>query len=230
MNPTTVLLVVAKAPVPGEAKTRLTPPASPEQAAEIAAAGLLDTIDVALRTPAARTAVAWTGEIAAAIRCEELIPALAETTVVPQRGPGFADRLAAAHADTGRALPGHPVLQIGMDTPQVSPELLAASAAPLHQPHGPDAVLGPASDGGWWALGVREPGCAAVLRNVPMSHPDTGDRTLRALRAAGLRVELLPELSDVDTMVDARRVAEEVPGSRFAVAVQQVTMSTGSQL
>lgn len=229
MNQATVVLVVAKAPVPGKAKTRLTPPASQEQAAEIAAAGLLDTLDVVRRTPDVITVVAWTGDIAAASRCEELIPALAAVTVVTQRGPSFADRLAAAHADTGRARPGHPVLQIGMDTPQIDPDLLAASAAPLHERHGPDAVLGPASDGGWWALGVREPGHAAVLRNVPMSHPDTGEQTLRALRAAGLHVELLPEISDVDTMPDAQQVAAQVPGSRFADAVQRVTTSTRSQ-
>lgn len=228
MNPTTVLLVVAKAPVSGKAKTRLTPPASPEQAAEIAAAGLLDTIDAVRRTPDAIAAVAWTGESDAASGREELIPALAGATVVHQRGRCFAERLVAAHADIGRAQPGHPVLQIGMDTPQVSPDLLAASAAPLHEANGPEAVLGPASDGGWWALGVREPGFAEVLRDVPMSCPDTGDQTLQALRAAGLRVELLPELSDVDTMVDAQRVAQQVPDSRFAAAVQRA-MSTGSR-
>ena len=229
MSSRTVVLVVAKAPVPGRAKTRLTPPASADQAAEIAAASLLDTVDAVRSVPSGISAVAWAGELADAPRREEIAAALEDATVVAQRGRTFDARLAAAHADVGRALPGHPVLQIGMDTPQVTRDLLAASAEPLHAASGPDAVLGPASDGGWWALGVREPSCAEVLRSVPMSRSDTGDQTLRALRAAGLRVELLPELSDVDTMVDAQRVAEGVPGSRFAAAVRQVTMSTRSQ-
>ncbi|TDC95515.1 DUF2064 domain-containing protein [Saccharopolyspora aridisoli] len=228
MRSRTVVLVVAKAPVPGLAKTRLTPPASADQAAEIAAASLLDTLD-AIRTMGAKPVVAWTGEIAAARQAGEIAAALAGTTVLAQRGAAFGDRLAAAHADAGRAFPGSPVLQIGMDTPQVTPDLLAASAEPLHRVAGPDAVVGPASDGGWWALGLREPRFAEALRNVPMSRPDTGDRTLRALRASGLGVDPLAELSDVDTMVDAQLVAKSVPGSRFATAVEQVAIEIGDR-
>jgi hypothetical protein len=108
------------------------------------------------------------------------------------------------------------VLQIGMDTPQVHGALFDDAAAALR---GTDAVLGPAADGGWWGLGLHDPRHARVLLDVPMSTPDTGELTLRALRAAGLRVGMLPELSDVDTMADAARVVGEVPGSRFAVAV-----------
>ena len=105
-----------------------------------------------------------------------------------------------------------------MDTPQVDPDLLAEAAAPLR--HGAvDAVVGPAADGGWWALGLRDPRAAAVIADVPTSRDDTGERTVAALRAAGLRVGLLPELIDVDTAADAVAVAREAPGTRFAAAV-----------
>src|SRR2546427_100221 len=70
-----------------------------------------------------------------------------------------------------------------------------------------DAVLGPAADGGWWALGLREPSHAGALVGVPMSTEDTGARTLEALRGRGLRIGLLPELRDVDTADDAHAVA-----------------------
>ena len=83
----------------------------------------------------------------------------------------------------------------------------------------PDAVLGTANDGGWWALGVTRAQHAEALRDVPMSTADTGQHTRSALRARGLRTEELPELSDVDTMVDAEAVAATVPRSRFAAAV-----------
>lgn len=217
----TVLLVVAKAPVPGQAKTRLTPPATPRQAAAIAAVSLLDTLRAVRATPGTSPVVALTGRIDHAVRADELRAELAGMTVLAQRGDSFAARLAAAHADAAAALPGRPVLQIGMDTPQVTTELLAGCADALHRPGGPDAVLGPATDGGWWALGVVDARHAALLHGVPMSRPDTGARTLAALRAAGLRVELLPELTDVDHMAQARQVAGQLPGSEFAAAVRR---------
>ncbi|MDQ7805168.1 DUF2064 domain-containing protein [Amycolatopsis sp. A133] len=216
-----VLLVVAKAPIPGLAKTRLCPPATPAEAAEVAAAALLDTLDAVCAVPGAVPVVAMTGELGAAARAAEIGVALRRTTVLPQRGRDFGVRLANAHADAAAAHAGLPILQIGMDTPQVTPESLAAAAAPvLHGGH--DSVLGPAADGGWWALGLAEPRHAHVLADVPMSRDDTGERTLRALTASGLRPEQAARLSDVDTMADARSVAAACPGGRFARAVVAV--------
>ena len=207
------VLVLAKAPVPGQVKTRLCPPATPGEAARIAAASLLDTLDT---TRGRCTVVALVGSLADAERRAEVCTALAHCRVVPQRGATFAARLVAAHADAGGS---GPVIQLGMDTPQLDEALLDEAGRALGSC---DAVLGPARDGGWWALGVHDPRHARVLAGVPMSTPDTGALTLRALHAAGLRVTLLPELSDVDTMEDAERVAAVAPGSRFATAVAQV--------
>lgn len=214
------MLVVAKAPVAGFAKTRLTPPATPRQAARIAAAALLDTLDAAHAT-GAPVVVAMTGQLAGAERAGELRRALRTTTVLGQRGPTFADRLANAHSDAA-AVDGGATLQVGMDTPQLTAELLADAAARLSYV---DAVLGPATDGGWWALGLREPAVADAIRTVPMSRSDTGERTLHALRRNGLRVGLLAELSDVDTMADATRVAGSCAGGRFRAAVQEVMVA-----
>jgi glycosyltransferase A (GT-A) superfamily protein (DUF2064 family) len=174
---------------------------------------LLDTLDA---TRGRCTVVALVGSLADAERRAEVRAALARCRVVPQRGATFAARLVAAHADAGG---NGPVIQLGMDTPQLDAALLDEAGRALGSC---DAVLGPARDGGWWALGVHDPRHARVLAGVPMSTPDTGALTLHALHAAGLRVTLLPELSDVDTMEDAERVAAAVPGSRFAAAVAQV--------
>ncbi|HEY2699790.1 MAG TPA: DUF2064 domain-containing protein [Pseudonocardiaceae bacterium] len=219
-----ILLVVAKAPVPGLAKTRLTPPATPRQAAEIAAAALLDSLDAVSATPGAVPVVAMTGDLAKAVRAEELRSRLGRLVVVEQRGASFADRLANAHADAGRHRPGLPIVQIGMDTPQVTPALLAGTAAALDDA---DAALGPAADGGWWVLGLTNPADAVLLRDVPMSTPDTFRDTWTALDDARLRIGKVAELSDVDTMGDAVRVAEEIPESRFASAVHAVLADVG---
>lgn len=204
------LLVVAKAPVPGLAKTRLAATLGDEIAADIAAAALLDTLDAVADTPAATRVVAMTGNLDDACRADEIRSRLHDFVVIPQRGDDFADRLANAHLDAGG---GCPVVQVGMDTPQLRPEQLARCALALDD-H--DAVLGLAHDGGWWVLGVREAASAACLRAVPMSVPDTGALTLAALQHNGLRVALTDELSDVDTIDDVERVRDAcAPTSRF---------------
>lgn len=207
------LLVVAKAPVPGLAKTRLAAAIGAAAAADHAAAALLDTLDAVAAAPVAARIVALTGDLAAAARRADLDRRLADFTVLGQRGDGFADRLANAHADAAAAAGGLPVLQIGMDTPQVSADLLAECATALC---GTDAVLGMACDGGWWVLGVTDPAMADCLRGVPMSQSDTGAVTLRALRDTGLHVHLVSELADVDTVDDVAVVGRAcAPGSRF---------------
>jgi glycosyltransferase A (GT-A) superfamily protein (DUF2064 family) len=205
------LLVVAKAPEPGRAKTRLAATVGDRVAAEIAAAALLDTLDAVAATPVAARVVALTGELDAAAGAAEIRCRLESFTVIGQRGDDFADRLANAHAD---AAVGQPVLQIGMDTPQVTDELLASCARRLLQAQ---AVLGLACDGGWWVLGLQTPARAECLRSVPMSQPDTGELTLKALHDNGIDVYPVEVLTDFDIVDDVAAVREACdPASRFA--------------
>jgi glycosyltransferase A (GT-A) superfamily protein (DUF2064 family) len=225
------VLVLAKAPVAGQAKTRLCPPATPADAARIAAAALLDTLDNAAGVAHARVMVAWTGELADAEAGDELARALADTEVFPQCAGELGQRIAAAHLEVARRAPGSAVLQIGMDTPQIDAGALTAALARLHGRSAaggpaapgagrPDAVLGPALDGGWWALGLHDPARASVLADVSMSRPDTGTLTWQALSTSGLTVEALPEARDVDTAADAQVVAAEAGHGRFAAEVR----------
>ncbi len=208
-------LVVAKAPVPGRAKTRLAATVGDRVAADIAAAALLDTLDAVAAAPVAARVVAFTGDLDAAAAAAEIRQRLASFTVIPQRGAGFADRLANAHSDAAR---GHPVLQIGMDTPQVTAELLTDCARQLLDA---PAVLGLAHDGGWWVLGVRVPTIAECLRAVPMSRPDTGELTSKALRDSGIDVTFVQRLADVDVVEDVTAVRDACgPESRFARATR----------
>jgi uncharacterized protein len=206
------VLVMAKAPVPGFAKSRLAATVGPGAAADLAADSLLDTLAAAAGT-GWPVVVALTGDVDSAARADELRAALAPCLVIEQRGRDLGERLAAAHADAS-AVGGPAVVQIGSDTPQVeSGDLVAARDGLVDR----DAVLGPADDGGWWLLATRRPAVAACLASVPMSRADTGARTLRALGAAGWRVRLTKRLRDVDTERDAEAVARLAPGSRFAM-------------
>jgi rSAM/selenodomain-associated transferase 1 len=207
---TPALLVMAKAPAPGRSKTRLTPPCTPGQAAELARAALEDTLEsaAATRRPLRRVVVldgttpGW-------------LPAGFE--VVAQRGAGLAERLAAAFEDAG----GGPALVVGMDTPQVTPALLDQGLAALGD--GADAVFAAARDGGYWAIGLTRPD-PRVFAGIPMSAADTGARQRARLAELGLAVATLPSLRDVDTIEDARAVAAAAPGGRFAAALARVDL------
>ena len=203
------LIVLAKSPVPGRVKTRLCPPFSPVQAAALAQAALGDTLAAVAATPAvARTAV-LEGPAG------DWLPA--SFHVLPQRGRGLDERLAAAYDDAWALHPA-PLLLVGMDTPQLTPALLAAAAGQLLS-DGTDAVLGLAADGGWWALGLRRPD-AALLLGVPMSTAETGAHQHSRLLQASLSIGMLPVLTDVDTAEDAVAVAAGCPSSRFADALR----------
>jgi uncharacterized protein len=206
MTARTQLLVMAKAPIPGRVKTRLCPPCTPRQAALIAAAALWDTLDTADATPAARRVLVLDG-------CHRVPPGW---RVTAQHGEGLDERLTAAFLDT--AVPDRWSLLIGMDTPQVTVELLETVAGGLATA---DAVVGPALDGGWWALALRDPHDATALTGVPMSRATTCAATIDALRRRGLRVVCGPYLSDVDTADDAAAVAATAPNRRFAAAVRE---------
>ena len=201
------VLVIAKEPVPGRVKTRLTPPFTPAEAAMLAEAALTDTLVAVAATPLARRVLALDGTAG------DWLPAGFD--VIPQHGDGLDERLAAAFAEAHAALP-LPMVLIGMDTPQVTSGLLAGAAGTLVRGEA-DAVFGPAADGGFWLLGLRKPD-RSLLAGVPMSRADTGRRQLDRLTAAGLRVAMMPELTDVDTVTEAELVAGQIPGSAFATA------------
>ncbi|MDG9712212.1 TIGR04282 family arsenosugar biosynthesis glycosyltransferase [Streptomyces sp. DH10] len=192
----TALLVIAKEPRPGRVKTRLTPPFTPREAASLAEASLADTLEAVAAAPADRRVLVLDGEPG-----PWLPPGF---DVVPQCAGGLDERLAHAFARCAG-----PALLIGMDTPQVTPELLTVDFA------GCDAWFGPAEDGGFWALGLGRPD-PALLRGVPMSTSATGAVQRDRLVAAGLRVRDLPRLRDVDTEADAHAVAALAPKGRFA--------------
>ena len=206
-------LVVAKAPVPGEAKTRLGKVVGAQRAAELAAAALLDTLQACVEAVGVdRCHLALAGDLATGARAEELTEATRGWTIHPQRGDGFAERLVHAHTDAAGG--GAPVIQIGMDTPQVEPGQLRDAMALLTTPD--DAVLGPAYDGGWWLLGVGGPHLLAHLGDVPMSTGETCARTRVVLARAGATISDVEVLRDIDEVADADAVAALAPSTRFA--------------
>ena len=204
------VLVMAKNPVPGRVKTRLTPPYSPVAAADLAGAALLDTLDAVCATPARRRLLV--------LDDDPVVPVPEGVELMTQRGGPLDERLENALADAW-SVAGLPMLLVGMDTPQVTAAELTGAARALLAP-GVDAVLGPAADGGFWAIGLRrwQPGLVA---GVAMSRAGTGAEQLSRLRSAGLRVDLLPVQHDVDTAEDVVLVARAAPETRFAATAHR---------
>ncbi|XAS63788.1 DUF2064 domain-containing protein [Micrococcaceae bacterium Sec5.8] len=199
--------VIAKECLPGRVKTRLSPPLSPEEAAALAQLSLSRTLETVRVLPALNRMLVIDGT-----------PTPADAngfTVVPQVTGGLDERLAAiCDAATG------PLLIIGMDTPQFSARHVApllddwSTGAPRHT-----AWIGPATDGGFWALALYRPD-GSLIRGVPMSTETTGAKQLARLIAQGLSVGTLTELADMDHFTDAVNIASVLPGTDFARAVR----------
>lgn len=204
-------LVMAKAPVTGRVKTRLGAVVGMGVAADLAAAALLDTLE-ACRRAFDDCVIALDGDLGQAVRGTEIADALQGWQVVAQVGGTFGERL--VHAHRTAAADGSVVVQLGMDTPQVTATDLRQVAATVVDPA--DAALGSAQDGGWWVLAVADPALAAVLVDVPMSVPETYGSTVAALLGVGARVKVVPPLPDVDTAEDAACIAAAAPQTRFA--------------
>lgn len=208
------VLVVAKAPVAGRAKTRLGRRIGHPAAAELAAAALLDTLEACEAACVAERHLALDGELGDACRGAEIRDALRSWRVFGQRGDSLGERLAHAHGVLAHDGPGA-VVQVGMDTPQLTWGHLEEAAAQCRPGRG---VVGHAADGGWWLLGLAEPARAQALAGVTMSTDRTGRDTVAALARSGVRVGAAPTLRDVDTVEDAALVAALAPASRFAAA------------
>lgn len=207
IEPTEVAtLVIAKEPRPGLAKTRLAPALGPEGSAALAEAALADTLEAVAGVDGRRVLVlegqpgGWLPE---------------GFEVIPQRGRGLDERLASAFEDAGA-----PAFLVGMDTPQITTETVERGRTALCA-DGIDAVLGEATDGGWWAIGIRNAD-RRVFDGVPMSLDTTGASQRRRLEERGLRWEPLEVLNDVDTIEDAREVARLAPHGRFAAELARL--------
>ncbi|HEU4546746.1 MAG TPA: DUF2064 domain-containing protein [Microlunatus sp.] len=203
------VLVLAKQPLPGRAKTRLQAAFTPVETASLASAALGDTLAAVRASRIRRRVLVFDGD-----------PTGWEDGLeVMSQGPGnLAERLAAAFRDSGAAHhPEERVLLIGMDTPQVTPGLLESSWGRA------DAVLGLSEDGGYWAIGLRGVDPAAVFAGIEMSTERTGAAQLGRLIDLGLSVALLPPLRDVDLPADADAVADHWPDLRFSRRHQELT-------
>ena len=201
------LVVVGKPPEPGRAKTRLVPPLSESEAAEVAWAFAQDTCATALRLGWEQVSFVYPpGSL-------ELLSTLG-VTLVPQRGKGLGDALAGAFAEH---VEFDQTVLIGSDTPDLPMELLEEASRRLSGPD-TDVVIGPAADGGYYLLGMRRPH-PRLFEGIAWSTERVYAQTLARAEALGLRTAVLPAWADVDTPDDLRRLEAALRHAPQTVAV-----------
>jgi len=191
------LTVLARPPVAGSAKTRLSPALPARLAAELAGAMLADTLAAAGACAADVRAIGWS-ELAGAVAVPPGFASFA------QPAGDLGERLDDAFRRAFTARHSRAVV-IGSDAPALTPAHLddAFAALATH-----DVVVGPAADGGYWLLGLAAP-APALLRDVPWSTAEVCALTLRRAADAGLRAATLATLSDLDTPADLAALVGE---------------------
>jgi len=201
MNSMNALLVVAKRPAPGETKTRLTPPLTPEQATRLYEAFLCDTLDLIRQTPDVRPIIAYLPEGAG-----DYFRALApDFDLLPQHGADLGERL--DNALTHSLANGHDKAVImDSDSPTLPAECLIEAFERLDQA---DVTLGPCDDGGYYLIGLKRP-APRLLREVQMSTSTVVRDTLALAAAEKLAVAQLPQWYDVDTAAELQRLRDEL--------------------
>lgn len=191
------IIVFAKAPRAGFAKTRLIPALGAGGAAALATRLLLHTLHEALQSDVGPVELCRT----------PLNDALWQTLPLPtglqvsdQEGGDLGERLArAAHRSLAV---GQPCILIGTDCPALDASVLREAALHLHT-H--DAVMAPASDGGYVALGLRE-FFPNIFTEMAWSTEVVAQETLNRLVQAGLRVHQMPVLHDIDEPADLQHL------------------------
>lgn len=202
MRPVAVA-IMAKAPRAGEVKTRLCPPLTHAAAAALYRCFLLDKIAQVGALAGTAPVLAFT-PAAARPDFEALAPGF---RLLAQRGVDLGARL---HNVLGDLLAdGHAAaVAVDSDTPTLPGGRLQAAVDQLSQP-GPDLVLGPTEDGGYYLIGLRA-ARPALFEGMPWSTPAVLGETLRRAEQAGISTACLAPWADVDTAEDLARLRLEL--------------------
>jgi len=197
------VVVIGKAPEPGRTKTRLTPPLTPDEAAALYSAFLRDTVETARSLGWDRVTVIYPPANGARAVLKRLLPG--DVHLMPQPGSGLGEALSGAFVNHAAAGFDRVVL-IGSDNPTLPRSLIDAGGAALDT-H--DIVIGPATDGGYYLIGMDRPH-RTLFERINWSTSLVYGETLDRAREAGLSVASCGTWDDVDTFDDLERLRAEL--------------------
>jgi len=193
-----LLVVVAKAPLPGEVKTRLCPPLTIDEAAGLYRCFLKDRIEEIGRLTGIDLAISYTPEDSREYFSRFISNGF---HLFPQRGKNLGERL--SHIFVDKLADGYDAVSIiDSDTPDL-PRSIVQQSFKLLLSDGADAVFGPCEDGGYYLVALRRPQ-PTLFRNIPWSTEAVLAATLEKAQNYGLKSELLPRWNDLDTFEDLK--------------------------
>src|SRR2546428_424026 len=199
--------IMAKAPKPGEVKTRLCPPLSLEEAASLYDCFLRDKVAQVRALGGATGVIAFTPDESRSL-FEAIAPGF---RLIAQRGADLGSRLLNSLGALLRE--GYVgAVAIDSDTPNLPTEYLRQAVDVLSR-SATDVVVGPADDGGYYLIGVRQ-AWPTLFDAMPWSTPEVLPETLGRAHAAGLQVQCLPAWFDVDTPQEPERLVVSL-GARY---------------
>ncbi len=201
------LVIFAKAPIPGQVKTRLCPPLTPDEAATLHGSFVLDQLE-RTKTAVTKQRLAVDRYLACAPSASHVFFKILEerhgVKLLDQLGDDLGRRMEQAFSTLFERGYTH-VCLVGTDIPTL-PLAIYHQAYELLVAH--EVVLGPALDGGYYLIGLTGP-VPALFVDVPWSGGQVLSITKQKAQRLGLRVGLLPEWRDVDTIEDVRALIEE---------------------
>ena len=202
------LAVMTKAPRAGRVKTRLVPPLTPAEAAQLNVCFLRDTAAVISQACSGNTrGIAVYTPVGAEADYANILPR--EFQLIPQRGDGFGERLEHAVEDLF-AIGFASVCLIDSDSPTVPPKFYMAAARSLSM-HGDRVVLGPSEDGGYYLVGMKQ-NHRRLFQNIDWSTERVLEQTKTRAAELGVEVKLLPTCYDVDDRQSLQRLCNELFG------------------
>jgi rSAM/selenodomain-associated transferase 1 len=201
------LAIMTKAPRAGAVKTRLQPPLTATEAAELNVCFLRDTASAISRTGGKARGVAVYTPVEARHEYDRILPC--DFELLPQRGNGFGERLFLATEDLLR-VGFQSCCLIDSDSPTVTAEVFRETVDAL-EGEAERVVLGPTDDGGYYLIGMKYP-YVQLFADIDWSTERVFDQTVTRAQEIGLEVHLLPSFFDVDDRTALRRLCDEVLG------------------
>jgi rSAM/selenodomain-associated transferase 1 len=200
------LILFAKAPVPGQVKTRLCPPLTPDEAATLHGSFVLDALERSRGLPGVDRF------LACAPSSDHVFFKIMEerqgVRLMSQEGEDLGARM--SHALKAALAQGYRrVLMVGTDLPTLSPDIYTQALGLLAR-H--DVVLGPALDGGYYLVGLNRD-LSELFAGIPWSTDQVLARTKEKADSLGLTTGLLPAWRDVDTIEDLHALIAETGAS-----------------